>query len=405
MKKVIIGMLTMAAILSFQSCNNDDDTPTPDVNVEEQLKKEVVENYANIVYTNYKDSYDLAQVLQGNIETFLATPTASNFNMVKQAWYDAREPYGQTEAFRFAGGPIDTGEDSVEGMLNAWPLDESFIDYVSHSGESNVNIINNVSDYPVISKEVLREVNESTETSISLGYHAIEFLLWGQDTQIPTQGPEHTTGGNRPYTDFVDGGTATHQDRRRQYLQVATELLIEDLKYLVDEWDVNGNNYRADFISQDVDKSISQMLAGIGVLAGSELSEERILVAVSKTSQEDEHSCFSDNTHRDIITNYMGIENVFMGTYKSVDGTVVSGSSISDLLKMKDEAKLSEMVNSMQTIENEIESTTIPFDYAITQASDVAKFNLIVNELRDLGADFAAISNTIADGVYVAPEG
>ena len=39
--------------------------------------------------------------------------------------------------------------------------------------------------------------------------------------------------------------------------------------------------------------------------------------------QEDEHSCFSDNTHRDMVQDIQGVQNVYLGTYGSVSGTSI----------------------------------------------------------------------------------
>ena len=58
----------------------------------------------------------------------------------RKAWLAAREPYGQTEAFRFYGGPIDDAK-GPEGRINAWPLDEAYIDSVK--GKAGSGIINN----------------------------------------------------------------------------------------------------------------------------------------------------------------------------------------------------------------------------------------------------------------------
>lgn len=405
MKKLLFSLAMVSVLLGFQSCKNDDDNPQPDTQVQEAK-----ENYANIVLAGYQDSHTKAVELKNAIDAFVSNPTQAGFDVAKQTWYDAREPYGQTEAFRFANGPIDSGENQVEGLLNAWPLDESFVDYVGYydgeEGDVSLNIINNIEQFPEITKELLRSLNEynGNERSISVGYHGIEFLLWGQDTQEPTPGNEHTTGGQRPYTDYVNGGTAENQDRRRQYLKFAAEILVEDLTYLVNEWSTDGGNYRSTFLAMDNDEALRNILTGIGVLAGSELANERIYVAVSNVSQEDEHSCFSDNTHRDIRTNFYGIRNVYQGKYTRIDGSVVEGKSIEDLLTTENQAKASEINTLFATIDDNIEQTTIPFDYSLTQAADVVKWNEVVSGLRTLGNDFAQAANILGVGTFQIPE-
>ena len=57
---------------------------------------------------------------------------------------------------------------------------------------------------------------------------------------------------------------------------------------------------------------------GFGELAG-----ERMNIALLTNSQEDEHSCFSDNTHRDIFLNAEGIQNAFEGHTRAWDGDLL----------------------------------------------------------------------------------
>ena len=197
-----------------------------------------------------------------------------SFDNAKQAWLNAREPYGQTEVYRFYSGPIDNAE-GPEGDLNAWPLDESHIDYVengtgnSENSGNELNIVNNTTDFPTIDKATLRGLNENgSEKNISIGYHAIEFLLWGQD--FNTNGP-----GDRPYTDYVSNGTHDNQARRGQYLKVTAEILVEDLKSMVDAW-ASGASYYNSFVNDDADNSLRKIMTGMGVLSKSELAGERI---------------------------------------------------------------------------------------------------------------------------------
>ena len=224
--------LFLAAASLFVACGEKED-------VVASLKKDALEQYADLVLANYEDSYNTALTLKQAIDAFLAAPSDAGFQTCKTAWLAARNPYGQTEAFRFYGGPIDDA-DGPEGFMNAWPMDENYIDYVQ--GQPNAGIINNPGAQPVISKEVLVGLNElfSSETAVFTGWHALEFLLWGQDLSI--SGP-----GARPYTDYIvgGGGTAANQARRGQYLQITIDLLLEHIAQVRDEWKTDGATARS----------------------------------------------------------------------------------------------------------------------------------------------------------------
>ncbi|MCB9078572.1 MAG: hypothetical protein H6631_13315 [Anaerolineaceae bacterium] len=353
----------------------------------EALKTEAIETYANIVFATYEDAYNLAVDLQDKINAFVADPTAETMQAAKDAWLAAREPYGQTEAFRFYGGPIDD-EDGPEGLINAWPLDEVYIDYVD--GEANSGIINDVETYPTIDKALLISLNEvGAEENISTGFHAIEFLLWGQDFS-------RDGAGNRPYTDYVAGGAAPNPDRRALYLQTAAGLLVEDLAELKRAWDpaIEGN-YRADFLSQPPNDALQKIFTGIGVLSKSELAGERIFTAYDNQDQEDEHSCFSDNTHRDIITNAQGIYNVYVGKYTRVDGSTVSGASLADVIAAVNPELNEELLTLLNTMLQQVNSIHIPFDQAIVLADERPQILELVTVLQDSGDKIAEASTDL----------
>lgn len=328
----------------------------------------VVETYSQIVLASYEDSLQGARELKTAIDAFVAAPSEDTLNKARKAWLAAREPYGQTEAFRFYGGPIDDAQ-GPEGQINAWPLDEAYIDYVK--GKPNAGIINNRK--VAITKEKLSSLNErGGEENVSTGWHAIEFLLWGQDFDVA--GP-----GKRSYTDFVDGKTP-NADRRRQYLQVAAELLIDDLSTVTKQWQAGANNYRAKFAKNP--DAIRQIMVGIGVLSRAELAGERMEVALDSRNQEDEHSCFSDNTHRDIFTNAKGIQNVWLGEYKRVDGSVVKGASLRDLVAASN-AKAAERVTAdMEATLKAAEGIQAPFDQEIVKKEGRSRVQATIAALK-----------------------
>ena len=344
------------------------------------LKGEVAANYAAIVYAGYEDAATTAVALQAALQAFVANPTPETHQAAKDAWLAAREPYGQTEVFRFYGGPIDD-EDGPEGLINAWPLDESYVDYVE--GAPEAGIINNAAEYPTIDAELLASLNEAgAEENISAGYHAIEFLLWGQDLSADSN-------GGRQYTDYT---TAANADRRGAYLLAAADLLVANLQGLVAEWAPDADNYRAAFLAQDANESIRQMLTGMGVLSKSELAGERMFVAYDNQDQEDEHSCFSDNTHRDIITNAQGIYNALTGSYTRSDGSTISGASLLALLDATDPALAGQMRTLAEAALAQVNAIPTPFDQAIVVAESRPAVLAAVNALQDQGDALAQVA-------------
>ena len=314
---------------------------------DDELKGDVVQNYAEGVHHLYSTSLKSAIALDQSIDRFVADPTPAHLEAAKRMWLDARDDYGPTEAFRFYDGPIDNPDDGPEGLINAWPLDEAYIDYVE--GDPAAGIINNPEEYPTIDAALLVSLNEvGGEENVSTGWHAIEFLLWGQD--LNSGGP-----GARPVEDYTTNANA---DRRATYLAVASDVLVGHLQDMVNAWAPGvGSNYRAQFVSQDADDALQKIITGIGELSRGELAGERMTVAFEERSQEDEHSCFSDNTTADIIANARGIQMVYLGDFGGV-----SGPGIKDLIAAEDEDLAAQLESEIANSVNLANAIPDPFD-------------------------------------------
>lgn len=313
----------------------------------------VAQHYATLVHAVYQDNLTLVTQLQTAVDAFLAAPSATTQAAAKKAWLAAREVYGQTEAFRFYGGPIDSAK-GPEGRMNAWPMDESFVDSVK--GKPNSGLVNN-KKFVINRKNLIAQNERGGEENIATGWHAIEFFLWGQD-------PSATGPGERSFEDFVDG-KAPNADRRRLYMKTVMDLLADDSADLVKAWAPNvTNNYRAKFEKGGLE-SVRKMLVGLGSLSRGELAGERLEVALNSQDQEDEHSCFSDNTHRDAVNNAKGIQNVWLGTYQRVDGSVVSGASLKDLTAQRDAALADKATRQLAESVAAAEAIQAPFDQEI----------------------------------------
>ncbi len=347
----------------------------------------VLQHYANLVHANYADTLSSAQAMQRAIQAFLAAPGPATQKAAQDDWRAAREFYGQSEAFRFYGGPIDD-ENGPEGRINAWPMDESYVDKVE--GRADAGLINDRNF--AITKESLGGKNEQGgEENIATGYHAIEFLLWGQDLS-------ETSPGARPYTDYT---TAPNADRRRQYLSVVTELLIDDLTSLTRAWRPGSKlNYRTRF-EDGGQESLRKIFVGLGSLSRGELAGERLEVALNSQDQEDEHSCFSDNTHRDAVTDALGIENVWLGRYRRADGTLLQGPSPRDLVAAQDAALAERTSRQIAQSVTAAQAIQAPFDREIVGAKDApgrlriqATVNSLIQQSKDLVAAAHALGIT-----------
>ncbi len=357
--------------------------------------KPYVENYAELVYRNYQDSRTQATTMQAAIAAFLDDPNATTHQAAQEAWVEARKSYLQTEAFRFYEGPIDfvdadTGEEGPEGRINAWPMNEAFIDYVKDKPDSG--LINNP-QFEISIAAIMESDQVTDEADVTTGWHAIEFLLWGQD--FNAEGP-----GQRSFEDFIP--QQKNNDRRRQYLTLVTQQLVDDLTFLESEWKPNTENYRAQFLQGDPKATVGKIFTALATLSSFEMASERMTVALDSGNQEDEHSCFSDTTHQDFIYNAKGISNVYFGDYADYQG-----KGFDELLAQMNPELNQKITAALNTTQESVAQIDQPFDQVLASATGSpqrSEAEAVVTALEDQGEAFKELGTALGTPVEILAE-
>lgn len=373
--------------------------------------KDIVTTYANIAHATYEDSLKTAVKMKGDIEAFLKTPNETSLAKARKSWLAARVPYQQSEAYRFGNEIVD----DWEGKVNAWPLDEGLIDYVSKdygtdSDENNLYVANVIANKAlkiggksvnastidkVLISQTLHEAGD-VEANVATGYHAIEFLLWGQDLNGTSKG-----AGARKASDFdLKNCTNGNCDRRAAYLVAATNLLIDDLTWMVAQWTKEGTA-RKTLFKKSNSEALSVIFTGLGSLSYGELAGERMKLGLMLHDPEEEHDCFSDNTHNSHYYDALGIQNVYLGRYKRVDGSLVKGASVSDLVKARNakidgelQSKLSVTMQAMSALVKRAQSVEA-YDQMIGEGNKDGN-GVVQAAIDGLAAQTKAIQRAVA---------
>ena len=297
-------------------------------------ERAIINHLVRLGEAHYQDATAAAKDLQQAIYEFLANPSPNTHRRAKLAWRTSRIAYQQTEAFRFAHPEVD----ELEGRVNAWPLDESFIDYVAKPGDTSQRLAQpsiiamtslslgaitlNLKHFDVATLRALHEFG-GNESNVATGYHAIEFLLWGQDLSGTSYG-----AGQRAYTDFIISPCPVgHCERRRQYLLATADLLVLDLEEMLKLFRPTGA------VSQRLSKTADQpaltsILEGLASLSYGELAGERMQLGLLLGDPEEEHDCFSDLTHLSHYYNVIGLHNVYFGSFTNLAGQTITGPSL-----------------------------------------------------------------------------
>jgi len=369
--------LGLAALALVAACGAPDDTGA------------FVKQYATMMHANAVDVVGKLQALSDSVDALVAAPSQDGFLATQAAWIDTRTVYGEFEVTRFYGGPID----GVQGRVNEWPIDENFIDYTT--GNPTGGIINDAAHFPQLTPAVLASSDERGGIeNLSTGFHALEFLLWGQR-------PDQTSGpGTRPFTDYVDGGTATNQARRRTYLQSATSLLLSDLSGVAADWDdSDGASYAATLEHGSTHDALQLIVRGWSNMTVSELYFERMNDPFLTQNRKDEESCFSETTSIDLSADIEGIVNVWNGRYGAL-----AGVGLATLVKAKNPSLAAMMTSELAAAQAAIEAIPPPFDHAVIAPVDSdahQKVQAALDALAPLAATIRQIATALGVTVNI----
>jgi putative iron-regulated protein len=326
-----------------------------------------IDAYIALVHSSYEKAVADAKILEGAVDAFLATPSEATLIDARKAWLAARPAYLHTEAFRFYDGPID----AVEGEINSWPMNEAYIDYVE--GKPDSGLVNDPKTR--LDVDGLEAINQKQdEADVTIGWHAVEFLLWGQDLSA-------TGAGNRPFTDYI--AAKSNNDRRRQYLQLVTSQLIKEMQSLETKWRTDQpDTYAGYFKALPQREALGRIVNGMAILAGYEFMSERLAVALDSGDQEDEHSCFSDNTKQDFVHDLVGIKRVW------------TEAKLNELVKSRDPVLAGKVDTLFADAETKIAALGDPWDKVLAAPKNSP-------ERKDAEAVVAAMQ-TLADGLKAA---
>src|SRR5690606_39084386 len=144
-------------------------------------------------------------------------------------------------------------------LLDSWPIEGGYIGYLP--GYPFSGIVNDLT-LPLNEANLLAQHGFSDPTYASLGYHALDFMMWAADGARPTReylprentapviaGSDEESVSTKPeadsgYADLpVTASTVQNHNRRRQYVQLVSEQLQKHLHRLQRRWEPSNGYY------------------------------------------------------------------------------------------------------------------------------------------------------------------
>jgi putative iron-regulated protein len=367
---------------------------------------DVIAHYVDLAGAVYGDSASGARDLRKAVDALLAGPSDATLADARAAWKRARIPYLQSEGFRFANATVDAWEPRV----NAWPLDEGLIDYVAPSygtrsdqnplyaanviAKTKLRVGAKTVDASTVDAKLLNALQqaEGVQTNVSTGYHAIEFLLWGQNLDGPKGGH-----GERPASDY-DTAHCTHGNcaRRAAYLKAATDLLVADLDEMTADWKPGGKA-RAELLAKGPDGGLAEILTGMGSLTFGEMAGERMKLGLMLHDPEEQQDCFSNNTHNSHHYDEQGLIGIWRGHYGALEG-----ASLRDYTAAHDpaavkrlDAAFDDALSAIDKIRDAAESGRMAYSQMIASGNGEGN-QMVQNAMDALVAQTRAVENVAA---------
>ena len=329
--------MVLALLLAMSIFHCDGEKKKEAVNCSTQDCGDFLDFYADFAYKAFDDSLFEAKAFQNLVKNWGSTTDttkgttkvdAAMLKAARKQWIRMRVPYLQTEITRFSSTPVDTksltGGIEREPNVNAWPLTETSIDTFLGSTDLTATEAKTVAN--MVQAEIAKLNGKGGEDDVKIGYHAIEYLLWGTDDNNKDGKPAS------PHTDTYFTASGTNNDigeRRIKYLTEITKQLIDDLTAIRDAWSSKGSFVKK--FKSDATASMKLILTGMGTFGKGEVGGERFN-GLTNFDQEEEHSCFSDTSMQDFYYDLQGVVNLLDGSYsyERTDGkkTSASGSGL-----------------------------------------------------------------------------
>ena len=324
-----------------------------------------------VAYTSLSRANRSAQVMDSKLASFMYHPNPMSQEEITQSWRQAYDDFLASLIFAYL--PIQDPPDwhtqriaynDLLVQLDSWPIEGGYIDYIP--GYPFSGIVNDLA--LVIDEKNIRSQHGFTDpTNASLGYHAIEFMFWGQEGKrsahdffpqentapVPINDAEESLH-NHSEEDISQGGDSLHipqnHNRRRQYTKLLSEILQKDLHRIQRRWEVSSGYY-----AQLLQQSSPENTLQAALIAGQRfISEELLQKRFQLISSE-----FSNTSQQDLLALLTGLESWYLPKDEEQQE-----ASLGFLMQQADSQIAADFIQSLATTKSCIEKMT-------DQASDI----------------------------------
>lgn len=288
--------ITFCLLLS--ACDHSQGNSAPDINPQVTQDARHTPSWTTHLLTQtqaqWQASVEAANLLAIRVTELLDQPNAATLASAQQAWRKAYSAYLTTRLVSYF--PVQDPEDwhqreldlaQLTLLIDAWPIEAGYVDSIA--GYPTTGIVNDLS-LAITAENLIEQHGFADLGSASLGFHVVEFLLWsehGQRSPDDFIGRDNTAPTAEANTGEADSPPSTRQNhkRRRAYLKLACQQLVEHLSRLQRRWQSPQGHYAQQLLSQPAQQINQSLLFAAQQLLLNELLEGRLVTDSSPYSQ------------------------------------------------------------------------------------------------------------------------
>lgn len=349
MTPLVTRYLLLTSLILFSACSQDDEPrslspeaanlPSPADIPDAGAFAQHLPSHA---FQQFSIATEEAEALTLSIETLTATPTQAALDQARRHWRLSYNAY--LAALASSRLPVIEPPEwhsaqltrrHLTGQLNSWPLEPGYIDYLD--GYPLTGIVNDTT-LALDAESIARQHRFSDASYVSLGYPAIEFILWGESGERPSsdfnRAAEHTStpsliaqdnpavsnvdpaatqfsSADTPHDHTANPKTAssepsrvTNQARRGEYLLIISQLLHQQLQRLQLRWEPESGYYANKVTTASPEKILQASL-----MTAQQLIKEEIL---GHYLMNEGSSPFSAGNNADVTAILNGMRELFL---------------------------------------------------------------------------------------------
>lgn len=384
-KEVALLPTTVSAPLSVELFSQTLDIETS------MLVKQLVLAYVSQIESDFTDLRSELVSLQQKIESLVDSPNPSALINAQVSWSSAHQSYQQNN-LHFYFTSLITPKDQSDQLyqlayqIDHWPILAGYIDSVG--GYESGGIVHDVNvELSPASLKQQHGLFDATEAT--LGFHVIEFLLWGES---------NVDSAGRDVEDFArinqlteiqrESGLEIGQvgnNRRRELLRLTSEILIEDFDASFTIWSDASSSFLNTMVDRNSAALLNLLLESVTAMLTEELLTRSLYPLLNGEVESALQSPYSQTSEITVAAQLQSVEQLLLETPTS-DGVTLDKilSSLSPVFEEffyqnldSNKACLILLYSSFGKVDSSLESGAIEFEV-------VECINLLTNLLDQL---------------------